>query len=223
MSSQTALGALGGDLRMVDGGGGVVAASTTDVTLHVPYAMGLVCGVSGGQLVATLFPVDSVAWATATPHGYAVGDGGGDYAYVPLSARAIGAWAGVCAGAQLTTLTGGRIVALSPAPSPAPDAASPIFLYQDIHYQIGPSVTVPGRSALWRSTVGHGVREELAAPLDNQAAIRFHVLSSDTSLVTPPADLSTIVGLEFILDGFNAAGSVTPEIARYRASLFFTN
>ena len=66
------------ELRMV-GDGGLIAAAPESVTVRVPYAFGIACGVSGGTRIASLMPTDSLIYSLATPLGVARRLPGGTY------------------------------------------------------------------------------------------------------------------------------------------------
>src|SRR5437879_13294609 len=68
--SRTAINAALSDLRMVEGTGGVVSATAGQVTVRVPYAVGVACASHGAQATLSLWPVDSPAHATAGSPGY---------------------------------------------------------------------------------------------------------------------------------------------------------
>src|SRR5688500_4199394 len=59
------------DVRMVETGNGVVAATSSSVTLRIPVVMGLVCGTSAAATVLSLMPVDSAVMASAALSGRA--------------------------------------------------------------------------------------------------------------------------------------------------------
>src|SRR5262249_14707283 len=69
--SRAALNLLLSELRMVETTAGVVAASSTSLTLRVPYAFGIVCGTSGAVTTISMLPVDSVMNAEPGFSGYA--------------------------------------------------------------------------------------------------------------------------------------------------------
>src|SRR5690606_302253 len=86
----------------------------------------------------------------------------------------------------------------------APAVGSPVFLYQEITYQFKPSVMVPGsRLALWRRVEETGFEEELVAPFAPTARFRFYVNDAATAQSAVPADLSTVTGIEIVLDAIS--------------------
>jgi type II secretory pathway pseudopilin PulG len=215
------------ELRMVVPRGGVHAASSHSIEVSAPFAMGLSCGDVGNSTMVTLLPSDSVALADAGFSGYAWRRHDGAWVFVD-SAVSIG-WSGnmaTCVTARLTTLAGGRVVAVSP---PLPAAAlpgTPVFLVQRLRYWFGPSADVPGALALLRTRVVGVVTEELAAPFDSTSRFRFFASGTDTSTTTPPPMTNDLRGIELDLVGLstrNRFGGIRPERATQRSSIFFSN
>ena len=102
---------------------------------------------------------------------------------------------------------------------------TPLFAFQRIDYAFLPSVLVPGRLALWRAVQG-GPREEVAVPFDSSSAFRFFSAGDDSSRAAPPADLSTVRGVELEFIGASERarpGRTTPELSRQRSVVFFLN
>jgi hypothetical protein len=101
---------------------------------------------------------------------------------------------------------------------------APVFLYQDITYYFGASTTYPGRIALYR-LVGGRTADELVAPFDAGARFKFFVRSTDTSTVTPPAVLDSLVGVSLVLTGSSPsdmAGRVA-EKSKMETAVIFRN
>src|SRR5882672_7661245 len=69
--SRASLNRVISDFRMIEATGGVIAASSTSLTLRIPYAIGVVCGTSGVGTVVSLLPVDSTTYANSGFYGYA--------------------------------------------------------------------------------------------------------------------------------------------------------
>src|SRR4051812_40628039 len=69
--SRASLNRIISDFRMIEATGGVVNASSTSLTLRIPYAIGVECGDNGGFTHITLLPVDSTTYAGASFFGYA--------------------------------------------------------------------------------------------------------------------------------------------------------
>jgi hypothetical protein len=157
----------------------------------------------------------------------------GVYTYVPGTALPVvpGTTAdctgALPAGFGITTLPSingspaGQVVNLASAALPAlptgPDVGSIVFLYRRVRYEFKNSVIMPGRTALWRTTLGFGgTAEELAGPFANTARVNFYVLNNATAQAAVPAPLSDIRGLELVLDGMSERAPVT-------TSVFFQN
>lgn len=217
------------DLRMVEAKGGVTAASSTDITVRVPYAMGVVCGLgAGGATHISLLPVDSATYDAPGYSGYAWRGGDGTYRYVDDDKTKYVGNLSVCDGAQISTLTssGARVIKISPA---MPDTASfgtPVLLYRKIRYRFKASGMVPGMIGLWRKRLIDSYEEELSAPYDPAAKFRFFVGNSLTAQDDAPADLSTIRGIELNMSGMSERaprGGVAPQKAPFITAVFFKN
>jgi hypothetical protein len=226
--SRAPLNLLMSEARMVEIGGGVVAASATSgassITLRVPLAMGLVCGTAGGATVLSMMPTDSLVLADAALSGYAYRAASG-YAYTETPITLTAGAAGTCAAASITTIAGGRVVSVTPALPLSVIAGTPAFFYQRVKYGFAPSVALSGRLGFWRTLEATNVAEELAAPFDTSSRIRFYENNNATSTLTVPA-LSAIRGLELVLTGTSANprfGRTTPESATIRTAVFFIN
>jgi hypothetical protein len=113
--ARAALGLLASDLRMVDGVGGIVAASAQSFTARVPYAMGILCRTDPAVVsllpgVPALDPNPTGIAGREGPYGYAWRDSlSGTYQYVEVGAvtarPATVLEAAACTGAGVTTLT----------------------------------------------------------------------------------------------------------------------
>lgn len=212
------------ELRMVESTAGVEDASASSVTVRIPYVMGMLCGTAGPVSVIALLPADSTAIAGATPSGHAWRNANGTYTYTNASVSTIAGGGALCTFSNISTVPGGRVVAMSPA---VPAGASPgdiVFLYQRIRYSFASSNSLPGRRALWRTIVDSDTPEELAAPFDNSARFRFYQFDRDTSDVSAAA--SDIRGLELVLNGASqtaAQGRPGNETVPFRTSVFFNN
>ncbi len=135
------------ELRMVSDGG-LIAAAPDSVTVRVPYAFGLACGVSGGQRIASLMPVDSLMYSSATPNGVARQLPGGTYTFrggISVTATTDTA---TCVSESIRRVPDGKWVGMSP-PSAAPNGYL-FYLYQTVAYRFSASVELPGRIGLWR-------------------------------------------------------------------------
>jgi hypothetical protein len=218
------------DLRMVEAEGGVLSASDTSILARIPYAMGVVCAGVGGSTHISLLPVDSAMFAGLGFSGYAWRTGEGKYRYVETGPPTLstGGSLSVCTTAQISSLTAqqAKIITISPALVDTASVGTPVFLFRRITYSFGPSLSVLGTRGLFRTVVGTGETEELSAPFENSAKFRFFVMNSQTSQADPPADLSTLRGIELILNGMSeqvASGSTTKSKAPFTTAVFFKN
>jgi hypothetical protein len=217
------------DLRMVEALGGVVEASDTSLLVRVPYAIGVVCANNNPFTHISLLPVDSAMYAAPGFTGYAWRGGSGVYRYVEdINLTVAAGNLTICNDALIATLTASnaKIIKISPE---LPDTASfgtPVFLFRRIKYEFKPSAAVPGMRGLWRTVMTTGTTEELAAPFDNSSRFEFFVMSSQTSQANPPADLSTLRGVELVMNGMSElvpSGSTAKTSAPFKTAVFFKN
>jgi hypothetical protein len=213
---------LASDLRRLDSSGGVESASSSAITLRVPYTVGLVCSSTAGATVVSLIPTDSVMVAASSVSGQAVRTNTG-YAYTNVTAVAA-ALAAPCTAANITTVTGGRVVSVTPGAGVNVRAGTVLFLYQRVLYEFQ---AVSGGTRLTRRLLsGLGTTENLAQTfLPAGTRFRFFVGSSSTAQDAAPADLTTLRGIELALEGKGeygalGAGSPTSEAAQ---AVFFRN
>lgn len=228
--SRTAVNAALSDLRMVEATGGVVSATATQVTVRVPYAIGIVCLNTAAQTTLSLWPVDSTVYATAGFSGYAWRDSLGVMTYLETGTSLVAGNAAFCTAANVTVLPQGRVVSVQPAlPASLPAVSAvgtPVFLIQRLTYEFKPSVTLPGRTALWRTAVATGLSDELVAPFDTAAKLRFFVLGGDTAQAGVPSPLSNMRGLELNLTSQSERapeGGAAPKRAPLVTAVFFNN
>ena len=228
--SRMAINSALSDLRMVEATGGVVSASPAQVTVRAPYALGVVCASSAVQTTVALLPVDSVVAATAGYSGYAWRDSLGAISYVEAGATVAPDNPGICAGANVRVLPGGRVVSLSPPlPTAIPTVTvvgTTVFLLQRLTYEFKASGALPGRTALWRTVVATGQTDELVAPFDATAKFRFFVVGSDTAQAAPPNPLSNMRGLELSLTSQSdraPEGATLPSHAQVVTAVYFNN
>jgi prepilin-type N-terminal cleavage/methylation domain-containing protein len=222
--SRAAVNMMLSDIRMVESTGGVESATSTSVTLRVPYAMGMACGTVGPVSVIALLPTDSTVVANATPAGHAWRDVNGSYTYTNGSVATITGGTGLCAFASISAVPGGRVIAMSPALPAGANPGDAVFLYQRIRYEFKSSDAMPGRLALWRTDVDADTHEELAAPFEASAHFRFFQFNRDTSDATATA--SDVRGLELVLNGesrYAASGESAKERSPFRTAVFFNN
>ena len=218
------------DLRMVEARGGVYAASSSSISVRVPYAMGVVCGPgpNGNATHISLLPVDSATYAAPGYSGYAWRGGDGVYRYKEDNQTKDVGTLDVCNAAQIGTLTsqGAKVIKISPL---LPDTASygtPVFLYRKIIYSFAPSQMVPGTTGLFRTRVETNQTEELSAPYDNSAKFRFFVGTSLVPQDNPPGDLSTLRGIELNMTGTSErapSGGTVKQKAPFITAVFFKN
>ena len=229
------------DLRMVHDGadapGGVMLASPNSLSVKVPYAVGLVCGSATPNTVVSMFPVDSAAKAMAKYAGYAWRNRlTKQYTYVPVVDTVGNAPVTPSGSVSLCTSTAkiksdtvnGRAwgpTDLKPQSVTAgTQPGAPVFLYQNILYYFGSSTSFPGKVALFRRIEGR-TAEELVAPFEAGSRFKFFVRNVDTSTVTPPAVLDSLVGVSLVLTGSSSAtmaGRVA-EKSRMETAVLFRN
>lgn len=218
------------DLRMVEALGGVISASDTSILARIPYAMGVVCSTVSGNTHISLLPVDSAMFAAPGFSGYAWRTGEGKYRYVETGppTLSLSGSISVCNTALINSLTAqqAKIISISPALVDTASVGTPVFLFRRVTYSFAPSVSVPGTRGLFRTVEGTGETEELAAPFENSAKFGFFVLSNQTSQPGPPADLSTLRGIELVLNGMSeqiASGETAQAKAPFTTAVFFKN
>src|ERR1051326_2764882 len=96
------------DVRMVEATGGVVSATPTQVTLRVPYAIGVVCANTPVQTTLSVWPVDSTVYAAAGFSGYGWRVSLATITYVEAGTSVANDNASLCVAADVGTLPGGR-------------------------------------------------------------------------------------------------------------------
>lgn len=219
------------DLRMVEAVGGMVAASDTALLVRAPYALGVTCTNIAGTLYVSMLPVDSAMYDSPGFSGYAWRQNNGDYTYVESGSPSIQFLGDInlCNTPVITTLlaSGAKIAKI---PTPLADAplnlGVPVILFRRIRYSFEPSLAVPGSRGLFRTVVTTGVTEELAAPFQPGAKFRYFVAGSRQPQAVPPADLSTIRGIQLVLDGMServASGKLTRQKASFTTAVYFKN
>ncbi len=203
--ARAAMNTMGVELQMVSQGG-LTAASRTRVRARVPYAFGILCDRlwNGSRWIrfAVLVPTDSLMYANATANGMAWRNASGDYTFHGVSRVRPGdlGQLDLCASEGIrTNLPKSQFIRMRIS-NDTLTVGDVFYLYQDIRYRFSTSVEVPGRLGLWRRRSGD-IWEELLTPFDPSSAFRFYVAEGDTSRVAPPADLSTVTGLEMVLVG----------------------
>jgi prepilin-type N-terminal cleavage/methylation domain-containing protein len=235
------------DLRAVEAQGGLTAAVAggQDFTVRVPYAFGVICSAALATATVSLLPVDSAMYNALGHTGFAVRNATtGSYTYytslTPSSVPAAGL-ATTCTAvvapdmpivAPVPSTNGspvGKVVTLVATANLAgpPPKGSIVFLYRTIRYEFKNSTALPGRTGLFRTRVTGGIpEEELVTPFDNTARVNFYVLNAATAQAAVPGLLSTVRGLELVLNGQSElapGGSATPKTANVTTSVFFEN
>lgn len=229
--SRGSLNRLVSDLRMIETSGGVLAASSTSLTLRVPFAIGVVCSSNVNSTAVSMLPVDSVVYNADGFYGFAWRNAvTGAYTYVENPAahdKTTGQNA--CNAVAITTLPEGRAARITPVVTGS-SLGTPVFLYRRIRYEFKASAAVPGKTGLYRTVIfpsGTEEVEELVAPFASTAKYRFFIAGDNaTAYDAPPGDLTTIRGIELNLDGtseFTAAGQSLPENAPFKTAVFFKN
>lgn len=224
--SRSAVNGILSDLRMVDAPNGVTAASTSSITVRVPYAFGVVCATSGSSTTVAFMPVDSAMLATAALSGYAWRGSNGSYTVEEASVTSAVGNAATCTSAGVTPITGGPVLTLSPAFPAAATAGTPAYIFQRITYAFAPSSTYPGRIGLWRTLAATGATEEIAAPFDATAGFEFYDQNAGSSASTTVPALADIRGVELVFNGQSETprfGGTTPETTTHRTAVFFMN
>lgn len=212
------------EARMVETGNGVVAATSSSVTLRIPVVMGLVCGNSGASTVLSLMPVDSAIFASAAISGHAYRQASGVYSYTEANTTVSSGGAATCAAASITTVNGGNTVLVTPQMATA-DIGTVAFLYQRVRYDFAASTAISGRVGLWRTLEKTGATEELAAPFNVASRFRYYSLDRDTVDTGIPT-LTQIRGIRLDLLGASERtrfGKSSPETSRLQTAVFFMN
>jgi hypothetical protein len=189
------------------------------------------CANSGVGTVLSLLPVDSTSYARAGKYGYAWRNfQTGVYSYVENpSARDVGDPA-VCTGVNITTVTKGQVVLVTPALPNGSGLGTPVFLYSKVRYEFKASVAVPGKNGLWRTDIspaGVESTEELVAPFASTAKWKFFTVNGgNVAIDNPPGNLADMRGLELHLDGtseYIPPGAPGLESAPFTTAVFFKN
>jgi prepilin-type N-terminal cleavage/methylation domain-containing protein len=236
--SRASLNRVVSDFRMIEASGAVVAATSTSLTIRIPFAIGVMCGnPNTSETSLSLLPVDSMTFAKSTFYGYAWRNyQTGNYSYVENPASqgtANSSDIAVCTNINVTTVPGGQVVVVTPmlpTGSGLAGLGTPVFLYAKVRYEFKASTAIPGKLGLYRTSIapsGAETAEELVAPFANTANWKFFVVNGGTVAQTnPPAVLSDIRGLELHLDGNSEAIAATKtlsESAPFTTAVFFKN
>lgn len=215
--SRAAMNVMSAELRGV-AQGGLVSASRDSIVVVVPFAFGMTCNTVSNTVIASLMPPDSLSYATSTADTMAWRDpNSGTYKLVPLTGIAPSTQTSACTADSIRVLSGGKLLGISGIPSAdRPPTARLFYLAHTIRYKFAASTLLPGRRALWRQA-GSGAWDELVAPFDTAAKFQFLVGPSLTLQASPPADLTTVRGLELqlISESVSKAPGV-PDYQRFR-------
>lgn len=239
--SRGSLNRLLADLRIAEAEGALDISTVDgrDITLRVPYAIGVACNTTLPMAV-TMLPVDNTQWSAARFAGFAWRDNTTSaYRYRTTSLHGATIFTpgtgSVCTTAAITTLpasagsgTAGRVVNLNASAlgTGSPSIGMNVFVYQQVRYRFAPSAALPGRTALWREVLNGGPSEELAAPFDSTAHFSFYVVGSDVAQSAVPSPRSLTRGIEIHLDGMSEAappGSTDPKRVELTTSVYFKN
>jgi prepilin-type N-terminal cleavage/methylation domain-containing protein len=236
--SRASLNRVVSDFRMIEATGGVVAATSTSLTIRIPFAIGVMCANSGLGTVLSLLPIDSTTYAQATAnnnfYGYAWRNfTTGAYSYVEnpaTEANGTAANIATCTGVNITMVPNGKTVLVTPALPAGGGLGTPVFLYNKVKYEFKASTAVTGKVGLYRTVIapnGALTSEELVAPFANTAGWKFlSVNGGSVATVAPPANLADLRGLELHLDGISeniAPGQLTNESAPFTTAVYFKN
>jgi prepilin-type N-terminal cleavage/methylation domain-containing protein len=234
--SRASLNRVVSDFRMIEASGGVVAATSTSLTIRIPFAIGVVCknNTFGTGTVLSLLPVDSTTYALAVAdgvYGYAWRNfSTGVYGYVENPASVITGDPALCTSVSITMVPNGKTVQVSPAVPAVAGLGTPVFLYNKVKYEFKASTAVPGKLGLYRTVIaanGALTTEELVAPFANTAGWKFFAVNGGSvAQAAPPANLADLRGLELHLDGISesiAPGQLTNETAPFTTAVYFKN
>ena len=233
--SRASLNRIVSDFRMIEATGGVVAATSTSLTLRIPFAIGVMCKNANGGTVLSLLPVDPTTYSQATAnngfYGYAWRNfTTGVYSYVENPASEADGDPAACTSVSITMVPNGRTVLVTPTLPAGGGLGTPVFLYNKIRYDFKVSTAVPGKLGLYRTQIAPGGNEnteELVAPFANTAGWKFFSVNGGlVAQVNPPANLADLRGLELHLDGISeniAAGLVANETAPFTTAVYFKN
>lgn len=240
--SRNALGILLSELRMAQDTAAVdsVGINGAAVRVELPYAFGISCGNSGGFTIVRLAPLDSLVQASAVAAGYRWRDAAtgrwkttaGTLSIADADAGQLAVCTAASIGADTIQGRAGKTVAILPAAmngGTAIAAGTPIFMYQKVVYKFAPSAAYPQGNGLYRKPSG-GTEEELLGPFDTTSRFNYYVPNSDNATATAPVDLSTIRGLELVLNGEStrsapsaSTGKAEPAVSRVTTGVFFKN
>lgn len=230
-TSRQAMNILESELRMVQDSGGVEVATSDGRSLRVlvPYRFGLICGVSGANMVVSMLPVDSLVLSQSRFAGYGWRNGSGAIALAGSGSAPPVASSDPtrCATAQvqLPSLNGRSPAVLDVRPvQPLAQPGQVIFFFQRVNYSFATSNVFPGQYGLYRGVEG-GSYEEIMAPFDITSRFRYWTRGATASVTAAPP-LSQIRGIDLVLvarSAYTPIGGTTPATSDAVASIFFRN
>ncbi len=214
------------DLRRVETDSSVILATPSVINVRLPYWTGISCGTDAGLSGThiSMPPIDSLTLADAGYTGYGWIDTNGDPHFRAGSNFGAGDPT-VCAGRNVAVVAHprARVMKVTPAILGAPEG-TPVFVWQDVMYWFGSSISVPGQRGLFRTITTKVATEEIAAPFDNTAAFAYYVPGSGTP-VSNPAPGTPIVGIDLDLIGLNERNITNGRTQRapFETALYFKN
>lgn len=232
------------DLRMTQDNGGLTYVDATNhrrVDVRVPVGIGIVCTVSGSDLIMALTPVDSFQLASIKFGGYAVRNGTtGIYTYVQggaMSSADVNQCHGNGVYADTVPIGGrtGKVVQVSGAPPAGTVRGSMAMVWQTVRYSFDSSKAFPGRAGLYRIVTGSTSADtnELVAPFSWNARFKYYTTMSrsgstvdDAARTSSPADLNTVRGLQIYLAAEasdTVPGYTGPKKSPLTTAVFFKN
>ncbi|HEY4101423.1 MAG TPA: prepilin-type N-terminal cleavage/methylation domain-containing protein [Gemmatimonadales bacterium] len=224
--ARTSLNIVESEMRMAEPSGVIAPTDDSTLTFNQPIAMGLVCGVTGGNAVISLLPSADLpgSLTVAGYAGWAYRDSTGTYQYQPTTSLTSGT-ASTCTASNISTFSAssGRVVQVPSGVSLASGTVA--FLYRQLTYSLRVSTALPGRRGLYR-TAGAGTPEEIASPFATGARFRWYILGATEPDDTLPTDFEDLSGVQFVLTAesrLTPRTSTAPVQAPFTTSVFFQN
>jgi len=227
--ARSAITILESELRMAEPNGVITPIDDSTITYRQPFAFGLVCANTGGNVTVAMLPsADLPSNLTVSGYsGWAYRDTTGTYQYQATTTLSSGS-AGTCTGATpaITPLTGisGRVISV-PAVA-GPGNGTIVFLYRQITYSLRASTALTGRRGLFRTAGANGTPEELASPFASGARFRWYIQDNPVAQDTLPTALGDLSGIQFVLTAQSIntpRDRSAPMQAPFTTSIFFQN